>query len=108
MVMGSFLLSILADLITGASKQRIAAAEALGAPPVSPAARGYRSVALWLFLASSVLLLGAALADTIAGARSLSEVFGWSGIGCLQVCVFCGIRYASVNKKRADNRWEIA
>jgi hypothetical protein len=108
MVMGSFLLSILTDLATGASKRRIAAAEAFGAPPISPAARRLRSVALWLFMASSGLLLAAVLADTVAGARSLSEVFGWSGIGCLQVCVFCGIRYASVNKKRMDHECDLA
>ncbi len=68
MVMGSFLISILADMITGASKQWIAAAEALGAPPVSPSARRFRSVALCLFMASSGLLLAAAVADTVAGA----------------------------------------
>lgn len=106
--MGSILLSILADLITGASKQRLAAAEAFEAPPINPAARRYRIVALCLFATSSVLLLTAALVDTVAGARSLSEVFGWSGIGCLQVCVLCGIRYAAVNKKSKSDEWDPA
>jgi hypothetical protein len=107
MVMGSFLLLILAVLITGASKPLIAAAEALGVPLISPAARHYRSVALCLFMASSGLLLAAALADTVAGARSLSEVLGWSGIGCLLMCVFCGNRYASANKKHTDQEWDL-
>jgi hypothetical protein len=106
--MGSFLLSMLADLITGASKQRLAAAEAFEAPPISPAARRYRIAALCLFMAASALLLTAALVDTMAGSRSLSEVFGWSGIGCFQVSVFCGIRYAVVNKKPNHDEWDLA
>lgn len=106
--MGNFLLSMLADLLTGASKQRLAAAEAFEAPPISPAARRYRIAALCLFMAASVLLLAAALVDTIAGSRSLSEVFGWSGIGCFQVCVFCGIRYAVVNKQPNHDEWDLA
>ncbi len=107
-MMGSFLLSLLADLITGASKQRLAAAEAFEAPPISPAARRYRIAALCLFMASSALLLTAALVDTVVGSRSLSEVFGWSGIGCLQGCSFCGIRYMAVNKKPSHDEWDLA
>ena len=97
--MGSFFLSMLTDWLTGASEQRLAAAEAFGAPPINPAAQRYRSVALCLFPASSALLLAAALADTVAGARRVSEVFGWSGIAGLQGCVVCGLRYAVVNQK---------
>jgi hypothetical protein len=103
--MGNLQLSMLVDLITGAGKQRLAAAESFEAPPISPEARRYRVVALCLFVASSALLLATALVDTGAGARSLSEVFGWSGIGCLQMCVLCGVRYAAVNKQpRYDER----
>ncbi len=53
-------------------------------------------------MVSSGLLLAAALADTVAGGRSLSEVLGWSGIGCLLMCVLCGSRYAAVNEKPTD------
>jgi hypothetical protein len=101
--MASFLFSIFVDLITGTSKQRLAAAEAFGAAPINPAARRYRLVALSLFLASAVLLLAAAVSDSVAGVRQLSEVFGWSGIACLQLCVFCGIRYAIVNGRPKDD-----
>ena len=97
--MGSFFLTMLADLLTGGSKRRLAAAEAFGAPPTCLEARRYLSVALSLFTASSALLLTAALADTVGGSRWLSEVSGWSGIACLQGCVFCGIRYAVVNNE---------
>jgi hypothetical protein len=106
--MGSFLLSLLANVITGASKRRLAAVEAFEAAPISPAARRYRIAALCLFTASSALLLTAALVDTVVGSRWLSEVFGWSGIACLQVCVFCGIRYAVVNKKPERDEWDLA
>jgi hypothetical protein len=106
--MESFLLSILTDLINGASKQRIAAAEAFEAPPISSVARRYRFVALCLFMIASALLLTAALVDTLAKWRSLSEAFGWSGIGCFQVCVVCGIRYAAVNKKPKYDDWDLA
>jgi hypothetical protein len=105
--MGSFLFPMLADLITGASKKRLAAAEAFESPPISPAARRYRIVALCFFMLASALLLIAALVDTIAGSRSLSEVFGWSGIGCIQICVLCGIRYAAVNKKPKYDAWDL-
>ena len=73
--MGKFLVWILADLITGASKRRLAVAEALEAPPVNRVARRYRIAALGLFMSFSFLLLIAALVDVIAGAHSLSEVF---------------------------------
>ena len=106
MLTGSFLISLLAIVVT--SKQLIAAAEALGTPPSNRTARRYRSIALCLFMVSSGLLIAAALADAIAGARSLSEILGWSGIGCLLACVCCRTRYASVNEKPMDNTWDLA
>src|SRR5690348_7714266 len=108
MVMRTLLLSILAVLIAGAFGRLGAAAEALGAHPISPAARRLRSIALCFLMASSGLLLAAALADTVAGARSLSEVLGWGGIGGLLMCVPCSLLYASVNKKRTENEWDLA
>jgi hypothetical protein len=108
MVTRTFLLSILAVLIAGAFGRLGAAAEALGAPPIRPAARRLRSMALGFLMASSGLLLAAALAETIAGARSLSETLGWGGIGCLLLCVPCSLHYASVNKKRTENEWDLA
>jgi hypothetical protein len=73
-------------------------AEAFGTPPMTPAAWRYRAAALSLFMAAAVLLLTAALVDTIANARPASEVFGWLGIGCLQMCVYCGLRYKAANE----------
>jgi hypothetical protein len=103
--MVSFLLSVLSGLITGSGKRWISAAEAFEAPPANPAAQRYRAVAFYCFMAFSALLLTAALVDTLAKARPVSEVFGWSGIACFQVCVFCGIRYAIVNKAYEDDDW---
>lgn len=97
--MGGFLLVLLSDLLSGTTTRRLAAAEAFGSRPDNPAARRCRIVALCFFMAASSLLLTAALAETLSKARAASEVFGWSGIACLQVCVLCGIRYAVVNKR---------
>lgn len=105
-----FFLSMLAVMITGVSGQLLSVVEAFGAPPVSQRAVRYRSVALCLFMASSGLLLTAALSDTFVGDRFRSEVFGWGGIGCFVMCVLCGIRYAVMNNKckTIDQEWDMA
>jgi len=77
------------------------AAAAFEAAPANPSAKFYRKAALCFFLLGATLLLTAALVDVLANARAIGEVFGWSGIGCFQVCVLCGLRYSVVNK-RAD------
>jgi hypothetical protein len=70
----------------------------LEAPPANRAAKRYRVIAFCSFMAFSALLLTAALVETLARARPVSETLGWSGIACLQVCAFCAIRYAAVNR----------
>ena len=104
--MGCYLLAMLAYLIM--RKRWIAALEALDAPPNNTAAQRYRSGALCFFLAFSALLLVGALANTIAGGRTFSEVIGWSGLGCLPVCAFFVFRYAAVNKKPKYDEWDLA
>ncbi len=96
--MGSFLLAM----------RRLALGEAFGSRPTNQAAQRCRIVALFFFMAASVLLLTAALVDTLAKARTASEIFGWSGIACLLVCVLCGIRHAAVNKphEATDYSWD--
>lgn len=89
---------MLADVFSGAAKQRLDAAEAFETPPLNPAARRWATLALVLFVTTSSLFVAAALIDWFTGNRFVSEVLGWSGIVCLQLCVVCGIRYASVNK----------
>jgi hypothetical protein len=76
----------------------IDAAAAFEAAPSNPSATFYRKAALCFFLLAATLLLTAALVDVLANARAIGEVFGWSGIGCFQVCVLCGLRYSVVNK----------
>jgi hypothetical protein len=77
----------------------IDAAEAFEAAPTNPTAAFYRNVALYFFLTGAFLLLAAALVDTLANNRTAYEVIGWPGIGCAQVSLFCGLRYATVNKR---------
>jgi hypothetical protein len=79
----------------------IDAAAAFDAAPSNPSATFYRKAALCFFLLGATLFLTAALVHVLANARAIGEVFGWSGIGCFQVCVLCGLRYSVVNK-RAD------
>jgi hypothetical protein len=95
-------LSILSPL--GFAKRGVDAAEALDAPPVTPSAQRYRGIAFCFFLVAAALLLTAGLVDCFADARLASEVFGWSGIGCLQICVTCGLRYKAVNRARLRAR----
>jgi hypothetical protein len=108
MLIRTFLRSIVTVWIAWTFGRLSAAAEALGEPPISPTARRLRSMALGFLMACAGLLLSAALAETVAGARSHSEVLGWGGIGCLLVYVACGLHYASVNKKRTGNEWDLA
>ncbi len=96
--MTSFIFAMLADVFFGSAKQRIDAAEAFDTPPRNPTARCWATLALALFLATSFLLLIATLIDWFTAKRLLSEVFGWTGIVCMQLCVVCGTRYAVVNK----------
>jgi hypothetical protein len=66
--------------------------------PRNPSMRFYRKVALGFFLGAAGLFLTASLVDTVLNARAVGEVFGWSAIGCLQVCVLCGLRYSAIGK----------
>ena len=84
--------------------EMVEAAEAFETPALSRAARRYAVIAFCCLLAGSALLVTAALVDALAGARGLSEKFGWAGIGCLVVCVHSGLRYKAANR-RAVERW---
>jgi hypothetical protein len=69
------------------------------AAPRNSSATFYRKAARCFFLVGATLFLTAALVDVLANARAIGEVFGWSGIGCFQVCVLCGLRYSVANKR---------
>ena len=97
--MGEFNLSMLIQLVSGAANQRLKAAVAFDAAPLNPSAQRLRSTALCLFLGAAALLLTAAVVDVCLGARLHSEVLGWTGIVCLNICVVCGTRYAVVNRR---------
>jgi hypothetical protein len=77
----------------------IDAAAAFEAAPRNASATSYRKAALCFLLSGAILFLTASLTDVLANARAIGEVFGWSGIGCFQVCVLCGLRYSVVNKR---------
>ncbi|HEV3303778.1 MAG TPA: hypothetical protein VG055_29260 [Planctomycetaceae bacterium] len=84
----------------------IDAVAAFEAAPRNPSATFYRKAALCFFLVGATLLLTAALVDVLANARAIGEVFGWSGIGCVQVSVLCGLRYSVVNRRADAAEWE--
>ena len=77
------------------------AAEAFDTPPLTPTARKFRAIAFCLFMVAAALLLTAALVDTLANARDLSEKFGFSGIVCLNLCIHCSLRYKAANDRAA-------
>ena len=80
------------------------AAEAFDTPPLNRAARRYGGAAICFLLAGAALLLTAALVDWLANARGLSEGFGWAGIACLNLSVYCGLRYKAANAQ-AQQKW---
>ncbi len=45
-------------------------------------------------LLTSVFILFAAIAPQ----SILNEILGWTGIVCFHICVFCGLRYALLNR----------
>ena len=94
--MGTFILSMVLDLISGSTMNRIKSFVALQSPSTNTKAQRYRTIAFYLFMAASMLLITAAIVDSF-GARFVSELFGWSGLVCLQLCVICGLQYARVN-----------
>jgi hypothetical protein len=75
------------------------AAEALERPAATPEAKGYRVAAVWFFFAMAALMLSAAIVFVVAGPVVASDVLGWSGIACLQLCLFCGLRYGALNRR---------
>jgi hypothetical protein len=79
----------------------IEAAEAFETLPLSRSARRHAVIALCCLLAGATLLVTAALVDTFANIRPLSEACGWAGIACLVLCVCSGLRYKAANRRAA-------
>ncbi len=77
------------------------AAEAFDTTPLTPTARRFRAIAFCLFMLAAALLLTAALVDSVANGRDLSEKFGSSGIACLNLCIYCSLRYKAANDRAA-------
>lgn len=75
----------------------VQAAEAFETPPRNQTARRYAVATVCFLLASSVLLLAAALIDTLAKARPLSEAVGSAGLLCLIICVHSGLCFKDAN-----------
>jgi hypothetical protein len=81
----------------------LSAAEAFDKPAINNRVWRIRATAFCLFMISAPLFLAAALVDSFANDRALSETLGWLGIGCLELCVIFGGYYALVNKRAADD-----
>jgi hypothetical protein len=81
----------------------IEAAAAFEAVPTNPSAWFYRKAALCFFLLGALLFLAASVIDVLANARAIGEIFGWSGSGCLQVSVICGLRYSVANRSMSGS-----
>lgn len=98
-ILTGFLLTIIAELFTGGANAKLAAAETLDAPPLTPAAHHWRMLAIISFLSGAVLLLVASIMFCMKPELLLDEILGWSGIGCIQLSVICGLRYATINRR---------
>jgi hypothetical protein len=98
-------LSLLIGWFIASALGRAAACGALDVPPTNLLARRYRAVAFCCFMIFAALLLTASLVDTIAKARPLSEVIGFSGLACFLICTICLLRSAIVNKAKKCDDW---
>ncbi len=94
-----FFFNIALDLATRSTQKALYAAEELEKPAASPVAQRYRTGAVVLFLLTSALLVCAAIAFTVAPQNVIHEILGWTGIVCLHLCVLCGLRYSTVNRR---------
>jgi hypothetical protein len=81
----------------------VQAAEAFETPPLNRSARRHALIATCSLLAGAALLLTAALIDTLAKARPLSEKVGFAGIVCLILCVHSGLCYKDANSRPPQN-----
>jgi hypothetical protein len=84
---------------TGCAIHGLQAAEAFEVPPLNKVARRYAMIALCFLLACAAFLLAAALIDTLAKMRPLSEKVGFAGILCLILCVHSGLCYKDANSQ---------
>lgn len=93
-------LRLLSPSICG--RRLIEAAEAFEDPPLNRAARRYAVMSVCLLVATAALLLTAALVDTLANARPMSEAIGWTGIVCMNLCIYSGLRYRAANRRCSE------
>lgn len=75
----------------------VEAAEAFETPPLNRAARRQVIIAVCSLVTGAALLLAAALFETLATTRPLSEAVGLPGILCLILCVHSGRPYKGAN-----------
>ena len=78
----------------------VEAAEAFEVPPLNPSARRHAIIAVCSLLTGAALLLAAAMIETLATNRSLSEAVGLPGILCLILCVHSGLCYKDANNSQ--------
>ncbi len=75
----------------------VPAAEALEQPPNTHRMRWQRGVAVALFLLAPVILLAAALVDTVPGNCEICNRLGLGGLVSLHICLVCGVHYGRLN-----------
>lgn len=78
----------------------IEAAEAFETPPLNRESRRHAMIAGCALMCGTALLLTAALIDTVAKDRPLSETVGFAGIFCLNLCVHSGLCYKDANNSQ--------
>jgi len=78
----------------------VEAAEAFETPPLNRAARRHAIIAVCSLLTGAALLLAAALIETLAKNRPLSETVGFPGILFLILCVHSGLCYKDANNSQ--------
>lgn len=84
----------------GWGARMIEAAEAFETPPLNRAARRHAIIAVCFLMTGAALLLAAALIETLAKNRPLSEAVGLPGILCLILGVHSGLSYKDANNSQ--------
>lgn len=92
------LLRTLLVMLASAAHSGLAAAEAFDMPSRTDTARRARAAALWLFVSAAIFFLAASIVHVCGLHRLVGEVLGITGIALLFGCIYCGLRYPTLNR----------
>ena len=92
-----FILTLILDVATGSSSKMLDAVSSFEDPPRSDAAKRNRRLALFFLLAGACCAVIAAILFDVNRPNAVDDIFGWTALLCMLVCVILGFRYQFLN-----------